>query len=89
MTTSTLTPITTAVKTVGHFTLNADGTIEGPAAYFREQGNAYLKRLLAGENEAFNMSAHLSPDIETAILVFLQTDCAAWIGAKQLHAALR
>ncbi|CAG0947552.1 hypothetical protein ANRL1_04260 [Anaerolineae bacterium] len=39
--------------------------------------------ILAGEDTIFNMTNHQSPDIETAILVRLQTDYAGWLGLKQ------
>lgn len=76
-------------RTVGQFTLHDDGSLEGPAQYLQEQGNAFLTALLDGTNAAFNMSAHLSPDIETAVLVFLQTDYAGWKGVRDLLSAGR
>lgn len=52
------------------------------------QGNALLNKILAGEDTVFNMTADQSPDIETAILVRLQTDFAAWLGFKQAERLL-
>jgi hypothetical protein len=74
-----------ATITVGRFSHDpTTGTLTGPAAYMREQGDAYLAETLAGKNEAFNRSAHFSPNVETALLVYLQTDYAAWAGARDL-----
>jgi hypothetical protein len=74
------------MKTVGRFTLN-DGTLTGPADYMAEQGNAKLDRILRGADTVFNMTAHLSPDVETAVLVHMQTDYAAWHGSKTFFAS--
>lgn len=70
-------------KTVGRFTIDGE-TLSGPAEYMREQGDARLAEVLAGKNEVFNMTAHLSPDVETALLVNLQTDFAGWLGTRQM-----
>ncbi len=70
--------------TVGRFTLDGN-TLTGPQQYMREQGDARLANMLAGNDPVFNASAHLSPNIETAILVWLQTDYAAWAGAQELQ----
>ena len=56
-----------------------------PAEYMREQGNAKLDAILAGNDAVFNMSAHYSPTVETAVLVALQTDYAGWAGMKQVE----
>ena len=75
--------------TCGRFTLDPDtGTLTAPAQYMREQGDARLAAITAGRDAAFNMSAHLSPSIEIAILVALQTDYAAWAGAHFFFAAM-
>jgi len=68
---------------VGRFTLDGT-TLTGPERYMREQGDARLAQMLAGNDPVFNASAHLSPNIETAILVWLQTDYAAWAGAQEM-----
>lgn len=60
------------------------GDVEGPATYMAEQGNARLDAILAGRVESFNRSAHLSPSVEVAVLVSLQTDYAAWAGERQV-----
>jgi hypothetical protein len=51
-----------------------------------EQGNTKLDEILAGNSVVFNTGMRLNPsqDIETAILVALQTDFAGWKGKKQL-----
>jgi hypothetical protein len=71
------------MKTVGKFTF--DGThLVGPAAYLEERGNALIDRVSAGQDVTFNMTAHLSPDPVTALLVRLQTDNAGWLGEKEM-----
>ena len=74
-------------KTVGRFSLEGD-QLTGPAQYLQEQGDALVRRITAGQDEVFNMTAHLSPDIETAILVRLQTDFAGWRGLRITLASL-
>lgn len=70
------------LKTVGRFTLE-NSVLSGPHDYMAEQGNALVDKILAKEDTVFNMTADQSPDIETAILVRLQTDYAGWLGFKQ------
>lgn len=69
--------------TVGKFRLMGDA-VEGPAAYMTERGNALIDRIVSDQDAMFNMTAHLSPSAEVAVLVRLQTDYAAWVGEKQL-----
>lgn len=76
------------LKVVGHFTLE-DGILCGPRDYMEEQGNTLLDKILAGDDPIFNMTQDQSPDIETAILVRLQTDYAGWLGLKQAAGWLR
>jgi hypothetical protein len=76
------------LKVVGHFTLE-DGLLCGPRDYMEEQGNALLDKILVGEDPIFNMTKDQSPDIETAILVRLQTDYAGWLGLKQAKGWLK
>ncbi len=77
-------------KTVGAFTIK-DGSLYGPKEYMDEQGNAKLDEILGGVSVVFNTSMRLNPhqDIETAILVALQTDYAGWKGTKQLLDSLK
>jgi len=77
-----------AVKVVGHFTLE-EGILCGPKDYMEAQGNALLDKMLAGEDTIFNLTQDQSPDIETAILVRLQTDYAGWLGLKQAEGWLK
>ena len=70
------------LKVVGHFTLE-DVLLCGPLDYMEVQGNALLDKILVGDDPIFNMTQDQSPDIETAILVRLQTDYAGWLGLKQ------
>lgn len=76
-----------ALLQVGEFTLN-DGILSGPADYMREQGNAVVDAIFAGEDAIYNTTAHLSPNVETAILVRLQTSYAGWLGLKQAESWL-
>jgi hypothetical protein len=76
------------IKVCGRFTLE-DGMLCGPRDYMEEQGNELLDRILAGEDTIFNMISDQSPDIETAILVRLQTDYAGWLGLKQAERWLK
>ena len=75
-------------KTVGRFTYE-NGSISGPRQYMEEQGSALLARIEAGQEATFNATCQLSPDIITAILVWLQTDFAGWLGRKELMESLR
>ena len=77
-----------AVKVVGQFTYE-EGILLGPRDYMLEQGNALLDKVLAGEDSVLNMTMTQSPDIETAILVRLQTDYAGWLGLKQAEGWLK
>ena len=76
------------MKQVGKFTLD-NGVLSGPAEYMQEQGSAKLDRILAGTDNVFNASLVHSTDIETGILVALQTDYAGWLGMKELARCLR
>jgi hypothetical protein len=75
-------------KTVGRFTLDDDGGLSGPKEYMEEQGNAKLDAILDGKDAIFLATAHLSPDMETAILVALQTDYAGWKGVRDFTAGI-
>ncbi len=75
-------------KTVGQFSME-EGILSGPRDYMEEQGNALVDRILAGEETVFNLTAGESPDLETAILVRLQTDYAGWLGFKEAEGWLR
>lgn len=75
-------------KTAGQFAIEGS-TLTGPAEYMRERGNALLDRVLAGQDQMFNMTAHFSPDVEMAVLVRLQTDFAGWLGMRRTIAELR
>ena len=69
---------------VGRFELE-DGILSGPAQYMAERGDTLVDAIFAGEDMIFNTTAHLSPNIETALLVRLQTDYAGWLGMKQVE----
>ena len=70
-------------KTCGKFEFR-DGALYGPKRYFEEQGDKLLAAIETGEDTIFNMTCHLSPDLETAILVRLQTDYAGWLGFQEM-----
>ncbi len=76
-----------ALLQVGPFELN-DGILRGPADYMREHGNALVDAIFAGQDTIYNTTAHLSPNVETAILVRLQTSYAGWLGMKQVESWL-
>ena len=72
---------------VGEFTLETtSGQITGPAAYVRERLTEVLDEIKAGRNVCFNYGLSASPNVETALLVAIQTDYAAWHGRRQFIA---
>ena len=75
-------------NTSGHFAIE-DSILTGPRDYMQARGNVLLNNILAGEDTIFNMTVNQSPDIETAIVVRLQTDYAGWLGFKQAEHWLR
>lgn len=76
------------MKQVGAFTID-NGLLSGPALYMEEQGNSKLERILSGNDTVFNASVLHSPDIETGILVAMQTDYAGWLGQQELVRCFR
>ncbi len=84
------------IKMCGRFTLEdrilstaKGGILCGPRDHMDERGNALLDSILAGEDTIFNMIADQSPDVETVVLVRLQTDYAGWVGLKQAEGWLK
>jgi hypothetical protein len=82
---------TEGTKTVGRFSYDyASGTVSGPADYMRRYGNARLRNIEQGQDAVVSMGYRVaqergeSPDIVTLILVSLQTDFAAYLGALTL-----
>lgn len=61
-------------------------TFTGPKLYMQDQGNTTLDQIMTGKHSMFNQMSHLSPDPETAILVWMQTDYAEWKGMQQIKA---
>lgn len=53
-----------------------------------EKGNALVEEIVAGNSAVFNQSVMSGTDVETAVLVALQTDFAGWLGFKQFCEAL-
>ncbi len=73
----------TTTQTLEAGSFKIEGTsIYGPADYMAARGDARLARILAGNDTLFNASCHLSPSVEMAVLVSLQTDYAGWIGMR-------
>jgi len=71
--------------TVGKFSLDENGTIEGPAEYLQSPWfDACIKKIEAGQSAVFN---YPTPGVSTAtkLLVAIQTDYAAWRGAQSLR----
>jgi len=71
------------MKVVGVFSVDK-GVLSGPAQYMKEQGREKLEKVLRGDDLVFNLSLTQSPDIETGILVAMQTDYAGYLGRKEL-----
>ncbi len=57
-------------------------TLTGPADYMRERGDALIANLAT--SATFGAFLQHSPDVNTALCVYLHTDYAAWQGEKQL-----
>ena len=80
----------TTVTTVGRFTFDSTtGEISGPADYMRSSDFARCKTAIEnGTNVVFRAAVleGLSPNVETALLVAVQTDYAGWAGARQFNA---
>ena len=62
-----------------------NGKFYGPANYMKEQGNQDLDNILKGKDEMFNQCKHMSPSIETALCVWMQTRYAEWKGRKEMN----
>jgi hypothetical protein len=78
-------------KTVGRFTYDtATSSLSGPKEYMEsEQYRELIRSIEAGRNHVFNYGARgASPDVETALLVTVQTDYAGWHGSKVFFAAM-
>ncbi len=70
------------MRTVGQFSME-EGILAGPQDYMEQQENALVDKIFAGEDAIFNLTSGHSPDLETALLVRLQTDYAGWLGMNQ------
>lgn len=70
---------------VGQFSYEA-GSVSGPKTYMEERGFAVIAEMNAGKHKMLNQTAYLSPDPATAVLVWLQTDYAAWKGMREMMA---
>lgn len=86
---------------VGRFVYE-NGTVSGPAEYMKERGFDRLRKIEAGDDVVVRVAMGGEPypgswigrretgcpNVETAVLVSLQTDYAAWAGAKQTQSFL-
>lgn len=73
------------VAEAGRFQVHADGTISGPAAYLAEMDQVKVQTSAA-------LMAHAAPagtTVDQLIAVALQTDFAAWLGAREITAMSR
>ncbi len=73
--------------TVGEFTYDTEtGKVSGPAAYMKsEHYSDWKTRFVSGRDVVFNAGAGgLSPSVEVAMLVSLQTNYAGWHGLVTL-----
>lgn len=61
-----------------------NGTLSGPDNYMTERGNAQIDKVLAGEIPSFAIFLENTPTVEQALVVWLQTDYAAYLGDKQI-----
>ena len=57
--------------------------VVGPEDYMKAQGCDLIYRILAGEDQIFNLTCTQAPDSYRALLAHLQTDYAGWVGFKQ------
>jgi len=73
---------------VGQFTLE-DNVLSGPREYMEDQGDKLVAQIVAGDDAIFNLTMHQAPNMETAILVRLQTDYAGWLGVRQTEGWLK
>ncbi len=61
----------------------SNGVITGPADYMRERFKAWEHEAIElGKNACFNAALRYSPNVDTAILVSLQTDWNTWNSAQ-------
>ena len=72
---------------VGRFSYQ-DGKVSGPAQYMNERGGARLDLLNGDMPESLEVMLRFAPDCPDktirTILVWMQTDFAAWMGEKSM-----
>jgi hypothetical protein len=73
---------------IGKFTLEGND-INGPASYIEQRGFALIDTIQEGKDTTFNLTCHLSPSVQVAVLVRLQTDYAGWLGQQELLRRLK
>lgn len=77
-----------SVTTVGAFTFDSDtSTVSGPAEYMRSDDyRRCIASIEAGTNHVFAAGCQHSPNVETALLVTIQTNYAGWHGSQVFFA---
>ena len=70
---------------VGEFSIE-NGIVTGPGDYMKEQGCKRLHKIEKGQDSVVNFAIRSGHQVDRAVLVSLQTDYAAWLGAQQLRA---
>ena len=74
---------------VGSFTYDLDtGSITGPAEYVRERLDAYIAEVARGQNAWLFAFAPAGQRMEQTVLVGIQTDYAAFRGARETFARI-
>ena len=82
-------PERTVVAEACKFKFYSDDTVEGPAEYLNERGQQVIDDIANGRSVVFNTGCRLSPSMEMAVCVTLQTDYAGWLGMKQAEGWLK
>lgn len=79
---------TNTIIEVGRFTYDTEtSVITGPAAYMQSvEYRRCIAKIEDGTSVVFNAGMEHSPNLETALLVTIQTDFAAWHGYQQFIA---
>jgi hypothetical protein len=68
---------------VGQFSYE-NGVLSGPEAYMTERWEMLKAKIFDGKSALFEQAVERSPNIETALLVTVQTDYAGWLGTREL-----
>jgi len=71
-----------------NFSFTDNGRLKGPAEYMEDRGKDLFSKICDGEDDQFPRFASQSPDIETAVLVRMQTDYADWKGMREVESKM-